>query len=419
MRKQLVAVCAVWALSLVGVGALVLIAPSAYAQDSRPVSGAVLRWGVTNEANNAAHAPSTYNYLSAGVVPDPGKGGTKLPRSSWSAQTGAAQIQKFTGGTWRPATWEGLTTDSDGKALGVPTEGRFSNHQVVLGAGVGTIDAAAGTATIGWDADFSVVSYSGMSFFTVSDPSLEVTPEASRVTATLSGYASSVDNPDAWAPVAPARVVLADLPPVDLSATNLTVTPTFTGVRVSGVQQAAGADAGAFPQSFIDFQNILGTAAFWYTSGGSTDAFKAPLPMSFALDGETAMPQPTAASTPSKTPAAPDVTNSAPRPPKATKPPSAAPVARDEPAPVRDAMPTSLSPPPPPLAVDPVGVGQTHYVASPMLLTAAETPAVATPAEDSAARWWLLGGVLLLAATALLLVPSPRPALPTHQIPPR
>ncbi len=419
------------------VGAGMLLAPGANAEDARQVSGAVLRWGVTNEANNAAHAPSTYNYLSAGVVPDPGRGGIKLPRTSWSAQAGAAQIQKFTGGSWKPATWEGLTTDSAGTPLGAPTAGRFSNHQVVLGAGAGTVDATAGTATVAWDADFTVVSYSGMSFFTVSDPTLEVTPEASRVTATLSGYASSIDNPDAWAPVAPARVVLADLPAVDLTSTNLTVTPAFSGVRVSGVQQVAGAGAGSFPQSFIDFQHILGTAAFWYTSGGSTDQFKVPLPMSFALDGEaaaagpTAVPPPTA---PTKTPAAPTVTNSAPAPPKATKPspvrPPAAPSyetsSEGEPA-----GPTSLEAHGPTSSdglLAGAGAAQSQrvgwgavaappsYVASPVLLTAAEPAAIADPAAASNARWWWLGGVLLLAATALSLVTTPRPAPPPRQI---
>lgn len=413
---------AVWALALLGVGAVVLIAPSASAEGSRQVSGAVLRWGVTNEANNAAHAPSTYNYLSAGIVPDPGKGGTKLPRSSWSAQSGAAQIQKFTGGTWKPATWEGLTTGSDGKPLGAPTAGRFSNHQVVLGSGTGTIDTTSGIAEVSWDADFTVVSYSGMSFFSVSDPTLEVTPEASRVTATLSGFASSIENPDAWAPVAPARVVLADLPAVDLTATNLTVTPAFAGIRVSGVQQAADAGAGSFPQSFIDFQHILGTAAFWYTSGGSTDQFKTPLPMSFVLDAEAATPQPTAAPQPNKTPTAPDVTNSAPPPPTETKPGS---TAAARPTAEKSLLTAEPAPLPPPVApVLPAVAAQVGFVAAPVLITAEAVPtdgpaALAGLSAGSAVRWWWLGGVLLLVASALLLVPSHTPAPPTRQVPPR
>ena len=112
-------------------------APSSTA---RTVDDAVLRWGLSNEANNAAFAPGTYNFFSAGKVADPGRGGTTVDRSDWRQRSGSVSIEKWLSGTWRPATWAGLSTDTEGKALTNPLGGRFSGHQIVFGAGVGTVD---------------------------------------------------------------------------------------------------------------------------------------------------------------------------------------------------------------------------------------------------------------------------------------
>ena len=179
------------------------------------IDGVALRWGVNNESSNRAFAPRTYNFFSAGQVPDPGKGGTTLPRSGWHQKSGDVAIEKWNGSAWKPATWAGLSTDSSGAELGSPTAGTFSNHRFVFAEGVGTVDLAAGTAHVAWDGDVTVLYYSGMSFFTISDPVLDVADGRGTLTATVSGYASSVDNPDSWAPVAAAQVTLADLPEVE------------------------------------------------------------------------------------------------------------------------------------------------------------------------------------------------------------
>jgi Htaa protein len=389
-------------LALVG---SVLLAVPALADDptsSTALDGVSLRWGLTNESNNRAFAPGTYNFFSAGTVPDPGKGGTTLPRSQWHQAVGDVAVQKWDGTAWKAATWAGLSTDSSGAALGSPTAGTFSNHRFVFGAGTGTLDLAAGTAHVAWDGDVTVLYYSGMSFFSISDPVLDVAGGHGTLTATVSGYASSVDDPDSWAPVAATQVTLADLPSVTLDKDGLTTTPAYLGVAVSGVGQVAGGTSyGSFPQSFVDYMQRLGTAAFWLSSGASTDAFKVPLPLTvaFGSDDQPAEPTPTAA--PTKKP----LDNPVVPPPvtvttTVTVTAAPAPVLRPV-APTVPAVPTASAP-----AVAGALPAATQLVAAP--LTSA---APAEPESDATWLWWL-GGGLLLAAAITLLVPVGRPRRP-------
>ena len=141
-----------------------------------------------------------------------------------------------------------------------------------------------------------------MSMFYVSDPVLDVADGRGTLTATVQGYASSVDDPDTWEPVEPATVTLADLPDVDLSdERGLTATPAYLGVarrrRRPGHRRPW---TGSFPQSFVDYMDRLGTAPFWISSGAATDPFKVALPLSvgFDADGRAARADPDRASRP-------------------------------------------------------------------------------------------------------------------------
>ncbi|WP_345269659.1 hypothetical protein [Nocardioides nanhaiensis] len=384
------------------------------------VTDAALRWGVNNESSNRAFAPGTYNFFSAGTVPDPGRGGTRLARTAWRQRAGNVAVQKWDGTTWRPATWAGLSTTSQGQPLGAPTAGTFSNHAVVLSGGRGVVDRAAGTAQISWQGSFTVLYYSGMSFFTLSDPALTVRGGTGTLTATTAGYASSVEDPTAWAPVAPRRVTVATLPDVDLAVRGFRARPAYAGVAVR--QQEGTGRSGAFPQSFVDYMDDLGTAAFWHASGASTDPFKVPLPLTVSYDAaqEVTPARPTPAD-PSGQPTAPDA---------APPPPSATPAPTD---------PAGSGPPPPPPSAPgaPSSAPATQPTAVPGQGPPATTPPVALPGQPatqlrlSAARadaatatppptWpWLGGALLLLLAAALLLVPAGRPAAPAGTTPSR
>ncbi|MFJ9391031.1 Ig-like domain-containing protein [Nocardioides sp. NPDC101246] len=252
------------------------------------------RWGFTNESNSRAFAPGTYNHFAAGKLGNPGAGGQTLSAADqgatwangaaagWKATDGEVRIEKEQAdGTYAPTTWAGLSTAPDGTPI---TFTKFSDHQVVIDSGTGTVDAAADDASISWDGDFTVVYYSGMSFFYVSDPELTVDNGVGTVTATLSGYGSDMNDTGAWTELAPAEVTLATLSGVDVTETGLVVTPDYLGVEyeapANGTPQTrTGTTWGAFPQSFVDYQVGVGSASYWYSSGGSADVRKPTIPL--------------------------------------------------------------------------------------------------------------------------------------------
>jgi putative cell wall-binding protein len=259
-------------------------APAAAEADSFPVADAQFRWGFSNEANNKGYAPGTYNLFSAGKLPSTGPN-TSVTAATWSASNGNVSIEKQQAdGSYAAATFAGLSTQPDGSPIPNPTSGKFSNHQVVVGNGTGTVDPANQDAEITWDGDFTVAFYSGLTFFYVSDPTLDVDNGIGTVTATLGGYKASMTDPTLWEPIADTVVTLADLGDVEVSETGFTTTPDYAGVEVTTpetatAQNRTGPDWGAFPQSFVDFQQLTGQSSYWYSSGGGTDANKPALPI--------------------------------------------------------------------------------------------------------------------------------------------
>jgi len=188
------------------------------------VSDAVFRWGVNDETNNRAFAPGTFNFLSAGKAPDPGRGGQVIDAQgrwpttgavAWQPTSGAVRIEKVTTSGVRLADLAGLKTAADDTTtLPGATSGVFSNHQVVISGGTGKVDPTQGTAEIAWQGSFTVFFYSGMTFFSLSDPVLRVSGGRATITATASGFASSMEDQTKWQPVAPRQVTIADLPAV-------------------------------------------------------------------------------------------------------------------------------------------------------------------------------------------------------------
>ncbi|WP_370615969.1 hypothetical protein [Mumia sp. Pv 4-285] len=363
--------------------------------DAFTVSDAQLRWGVNQEMSNSAFAPGTYNFFSAGTIPDPGRGGQTLAQGAWRSSAGNVRIEKQTpsGGGHRLATWGGLGTTRDGKPLGAATNGQLSGHTVVVDGGTGRIDPAKGTATIRWKGTFTVLLYSGMSFFTVTDPVLSVSKGEARLDATLGGYASDRDDTTVWKPVSPTSVRLANAPARGLgNARGFTVTPRYAGVRydapTGAVAQSRSATGwGAFPTSFIRFQERVGTAPYWYSSGASTDRFKAALPITFSYDADK----------PAKTPRSDGQDESGDGGPTTTTPPSTTTGAPTTAAPTA-AVPAPVVPPPAAtvLGAAAVPVGTTQGVRP-----------VAQPLNTSPHSWpWWVGGAM--AAAALLVTAGSR-----------
>jgi hypothetical protein len=399
--------------------ATVTATPSAAPTSAFTVSDALLRWGINNETNNRGAAPGTFNLISAGRIGDPGAGGQLLTDASsgaswangrpagWSAQAGAVRVEKAQpDGTYAAATWAGTKTDRNGAALGgYATNTSFSDHQVVLSGGTGEVDPATGTATIRWTGSFTVVYYSGYSFFYVTDPVLTVEGGVGRLTATLGGYSSDMDDLSQWRAVPDrAGVVLADLGTVDLAQQlGFTATPAYLGVTVTGHDQNTGGSyTGSFPQSFVDFLGSVGTAAYWYSSGGSLDRNKVPLDLAVSYSAgspilpaapktkatkkttvrNTAKPAPTATATPT---ASPTTAAAVPVQPAGPALPDVAPAAADAPAAAAGVL----------AAAQPVGT----------TLPAQLQPVAATTTPETGWTPWTVG--LLLLALAALVTASP------------
>jgi hypothetical protein len=378
--------------------------PSATPTGEAPVEvhDARLRWGLSNEANNAAFAPGTYNFFSAGKIPNPGQGGVTIAKRQWRQASGDVAIQKWNGSSWTRATWTGLSTDAAGTPITSPLDGRFSGHQVVFSHGTGTVDLGAGTAHLSWDGDVTILFYSGMSFFYLSDPRLDVADGRGTLTGTLSGFASSQTDTSVWKKVPPKTVTLAELPDLRLAETGTTVQPAYDGIRVTGVPQVtAGTSVGSFPQSWVDFMKRLGTAAFWYSSGSATDAFKAALPVNVGFHGAPPPPPPSTPtpSTPASTTPHPSTTTAS-----TTAAPSADPTARTQ---LPGASPPTA--PPPAGATSSTGPPSTGGPMVGALATAqlvASTNTAAPPALGPRTRspdgvLWLVGVGLLALAGAV------------------
>ncbi|QDH10786.1 hypothetical protein FE634_21585 [Nocardioides dongxiaopingii] len=385
------------------------------------VDDAQLRWAVNDETNNRAFAPGTVNFLSAGKVPDPGRGGQTIVDGAWrgtgtrawQATAGDVRIEKQRpDGGFATATWPGLSTTVAGTTMS-GTNGPFSGHQVVLDGGTGQVDADAGTATITWRGSFSVVYYSGMTFFTVSDPVLTVTRTGATLRATLAGYASSMEDQSIWRPVPPRQVDLANLPRVDLGrAGGFVATPRYLGVRHDGTgddpaQVRTGPAWGAFPASYLAFMRDVGSAAYWYSSGGSADAHKVPEPIAVSYEAGAPVEPPTDPVT--ETPE-PGGTASPTTPVNPTPPPSPSPsVPARPPAPALPPQPSASTPPP-----DLTGPGGSAAAATsapgpahaaPTVYAHASSDTATAPGPHSGLHWtWFAGSALLLAAAAVTLL---------------
>ncbi|HLR83536.1 MAG TPA: hypothetical protein VK059_01230, partial [Nocardioidaceae bacterium] len=375
--------------------------------DDRPltVDNAEFRWGFNNESNNAGYAPGTHNFFSAGKIDDPGAGGRTITRSDWDPTAGAVTIEKRRpDGSYDTATWRGLTTTPSGAAIDSPTDRSFSDHHVVIDGGEGTIDPRKRTARISWDGDFTVLYYSGMSFFYVSDPTLVVRNGRGTVTATLGGFGTSRTDTTVWKPLPDKRVTLANLGNVELDEAGFTAKPKYLGVRYDAPAavspQRHGEAFGSFPKSFVDYQVRTGQASYWYSSGGRTDPYKPALPMTVSYDAANAVePPPDDGKTSPDEDSSPDKDDPAPEPEPDT---GSNTDPDDEDETPRGSSGSDGSDD----SDDDAMADDTAVAASPLSTTySADQRDVRPAASESPERtwmWWLGGGLLAIAATLTL-----------------
>ncbi|NEG55967.1 hypothetical protein [Bifidobacterium platyrrhinorum] len=271
--------------------------------DATKLDDVTLRWSMNDETNSAAFFGGC-NFLSAGVAGDTGASKT-WDESLYRSSDGNVSIQKTdANGAWAEATWASkcLTRDGANVTMGKRADGRSINteSQVVISGGAGTVKAD-GTTTISWKGSWTVAYYGGMTYWSVTDPTLTLGADgAGALTATASGYGADMNDSSKWFTLEPQEIHLADFTggnTVDVAKAlddhGFTATPDYLGVAVNASgdhgSQAAKSDAnaaywGAFPQSFVDFQLKTGQSAYWYTSDSARDFAKPTLPLYVQYD---------------------------------------------------------------------------------------------------------------------------------------
>lgn len=255
------------------------------------IDDAVLRWGFSNEANNGAFFGGC-NFLTAGRIPDVGAG-TILDESRYSATSGAVSIEKpNASGAYELASFATRCLDRSGRTVDSNTTSSFTDSQLVIVGGTGTVDPSTNSGTISWTGDFSVAFYGGLTYWYGSNPVLTVVDGVGTLTATASGFGTDMADQTKWTAIPPRDVVLATLVGVTMRSDGFTVSPQYVGVKIEQGDQVAQTAAnasywGSFPQSFVDFQALTGQFSYWFSSGGRQDPGKIALPLTVGFDAST------------------------------------------------------------------------------------------------------------------------------------
>jgi len=255
------------------------------------IDDAVLRWGFSDEANNGAFFGGC-NFLTAGHIPDVGSGAI-VDESRYSAQAGPVSIQKpNASGAYELASFATRCLDRGGSTVDSNVTTSFTDSQLVIVGGSGTVDPSTNSGTISWTGDFSVAFYGGLTFWYGSDPVLTVADGVGTLTATASGFGTDMADQTKWTRIPPREIVLATLVGVTMRSDGFTVAPSYVGVKIAQSDQVAPNSSnasywGSFPQSFIDFQALTGQFSYWFTSGGRQDPGKVALPLTVGFDAST------------------------------------------------------------------------------------------------------------------------------------
>ncbi|MFN8053426.1 MAG: hypothetical protein U0Q22_18440 [Acidimicrobiales bacterium] len=255
------------------------------------LTDASLEWTVSREADHGTFAPGQVNYWSAGESDS--TQATYVPTSG-----NATVLKKNASGTYVPIGSEPAVgwanRGKDGLGVNVSaTSANYLGQKVRFTGGTGTLDRTTGASTIQWTGTFSINFYGQYVPFWIKNPKLVVNASGvGQITATVAGFASSLDDPTTRTPLPATAVVIADLPVVNgANSTGFTAATAYGSTSVTppapaGPQVAKtaanGAYWGSWPQTFVNFQAATGLGTYWYTSGGSTDNQKPQEPVTVA-----------------------------------------------------------------------------------------------------------------------------------------
>ncbi|MGQ4527140.1 HtaA domain-containing protein [Dermabacteraceae bacterium P13136] len=270
-----------------------LTVPAAHAE-SAPVNDATFSWRMSDEAGGGAYFGGC-NFITAGAVGNTGKSKVWKQEDADKWYKTAEGNVTITTPNGTP-TWDTKCLDESGKKV-TTRAGSTTGAKVNFSKGKGTVDVAANTADITWEGSASVVFYGGMTYWSFSNPHLVINSDGTgSITATGSGYASSMADTSKWEKLPDEQIVLANFKDAKVTETGFTATPLFKGVEVDidtkkGMAQSRkGEGWGSFPQEFVNFQLKTGQSSYWYSSGGAADPKKVAAPVTLSWSAPEAAP---------------------------------------------------------------------------------------------------------------------------------
>lgn len=271
------------------------------------ITDATLEWTVNDESNTGSFNGQC-NFMSGGQ--------SDGYAPTYRATGGNATVLKLNAAGAHVPVSDYATRCRDRNGTTVIAGGSARLGQKVrYTGGTGTIDPATGATSIRWSGTFSVNYYGTLTPFWFSDPELTVGADGTGVvTATMGGYASSIDNPDVRELADPVPgVVIATLSGVDArNRSGFVATPAYAGVQVESAESPqirVYPGWGSWPVPFVEFMTDIGLGPYWYTSGGAADVRKAPAPIVVGFGTGTA---PTTTSTTTTAPGTPTTTTTLP-----------------------------------------------------------------------------------------------------------
>lgn len=255
----------------------------------RDVEDAVFDWSVNDESTGGSYFGGC-NFFVAGEAGDAGSariwtkkdaGEVFKTDAGGNFTAGNTSILKSNGTKY--STYETKCQTLDGTLVNGKTnaaaEKNHTGDSVRIVNGTGTVDPETNSATIEWDGSWSFVYYGGMTYWTISDPKLEVKNGEGSITGTYSGYGADMDDPSVWKKLEPREGTIVDIDDgdVDVTGDGFEFTPDFLGVKTDteGRNPQAPKTAeneswwGAMPQDWIDFNVETGQDSYWFTSAGS------------------------------------------------------------------------------------------------------------------------------------------------------
>ena len=360
LRRLRTPVLAAAATVLVGAGSLLSLGAGAEG-GPMTVEGASLEWALSEELNTGAFDGSC-NHLSAGRADG--------SAAAYTGTDGDVTVLKRTAGGSDVVVsdWASRCLDASGTRVTAGGSARLG-LRVRLTGGDGTHDPASGATTVRWSGTISANLYDELVPTWFSDLTLSIDDAGSgTLSATVAGYASSLENPDVRQEVPPIPgVVIARFRTTGTGPGPMTVPPEYLGVRYESTaapQVRTTPSWGAWPPAMVAAMERTGTAAYWYSTGSSSDTRKVPAPITFSSGSPTG-PTTTVPTTTTAPTTAPSTTTPPTTAPSTTTPPTTAPSTTT----------------PPTTAAAPTTAGDATVLAAPS--NAATSPETRTPRSST------------------------------------